>query len=258
MIVDTQKFRLHLKTETLGHWLHFYERVDSTNRLAMEYLREGAPEGTTILAEQQTGGRGSNGRSWQSLPGGLYLSVVLTPEVALEDVFQLTLVAAFGVAQSLCRLTGTRVRLKWPNDLVVEAEGGLAKAGGILTETRVQGGRLVGAVVGVGLNWDNPVPEGGIRLRPLARRPLDLAMVAAAVLLGIEEAYQLWQTRGISRIVAGYERYLVNLGQAVEVPGHDGPGRIIGIDGQGALRVMFLNGSEALLSSRQLRLGYRR
>ncbi|UFP93942.1 biotin--[acetyl-CoA-carboxylase] ligase [Gloeobacter morelensis] len=258
MILDKRKFQLHLKTETLGHGFHLYERIDSTNRLAMEFLREGAPEGTTILAEQQTGGRGSNGRQWESLPGGLYLSVILRPQLMLADIFQLTLVAAFGVAQSLARLTGADVRLKWPNDLVIEQGGRLAKVGGILTETRIQGDRLAGAVVGMGINWDNPVPAEAARLKPLSRRDLDLAPVAAAVLLGLEESYQLWRQRGIERIVSGYERYLVNLGQAVEVPGHDGQGRIIGIDERGALRVLFLDGGETLVMPSELRLGYAR
>lgn len=256
MILDTRAFRLHLKTETLGHGFHLFERVDSTNRLAMDLLREGAPEGTTVIAEQQTGGRGTGGRTWVSSPGGLYLSVILCPVISLENIFQLTLVAALGVVQSLRRLTGAPIHLKWPNDLVIDQGSHLLKAGGILTETRIQGERLSGAVVGIGINWDNPVPEGGIRLKPLARRELELAPVAAAVLLGLEETYRLWCSRGIGRIAMGYERYLINLGQEVEVPGHDGQGRIVGIDGQGSLRVMFLNGSEVLLSPREVRLGY--
>jgi len=256
MILDTRRFRLHLKTETLGHSLHLFESVDSTNRVALEFLREGAAEGTTVLAERQTGGRGSNGRTWQSEPGGLYLSVLLRPELVPQEVFQLTLVAASGIARSLGRATGVPVRLKWPNDLVVEGDGGLGKLGGILTETRIQGGRLVGAVVGIGVNWKNPVPPPGVCLTDLTDRSLDLATVAAAVLSGLEESYHTWKRRGIDQTIAVYERFLVNLGQAVQLPGHDCEGRVIGVDAQGRLRLMFLDGHEALVDPQQVRLGY--
>lgn len=258
MVLDTRKFRLNLKTETLGHWFHLYETVDSTNRIALEHLREGAPEGTTILAEQQTGGRGSSGRTWQSLPGGLYLSVILRPNLPPQHVFQLTLLSAFGIAHGLSRVSGVNVRLKWPNDLVVEQEGQLGKLGGILTETRIQGISLAGVVVGIGINWSNPVPQPGVQLSALTTRSLDLATLAASVLLGLEESYLTWKARGIDRIVSGYERYLVNLGQPVAVPGYDGEGRVIGIDHQGFLRIMFLNGLETIVAPQQVRLGYRR
>ncbi len=256
MVLDTRKFRLHLKTETFGREFHLFERVDSTNRVGMELLRAGAPEGTTVLAEEQTGGRGSSGRTWQSSPGGVYLSVILRPELLVAEVFQLTILAALGVVQALGQASGAPIKIKWPNDLVVVDGERLAKVGGILTETRIQGESVVGAVVGVGVNWENLVPESGACLQTFSRHPLDLALIAASVLGGLEDSYTLWRECGISPIVTGYERHCIHLGQPLQVAGHDGPGRIIGIDHCGALRVLFLDSTEAVVAPNQLQLGY--
>lgn len=256
MIPDAHDLHLYLKTQILGRQFHCFEMVDSTNRLALELLRDGAIEGTTVLAAAQTSGRGSSGRTWQSAPGGMYLSVILRPSLALENIYQLTLVAAYGIVRSLSRVTGVDIRLKWPNDLVIQQAGKLGKVGGILTETRIQGGVLSGAVIGVGINWQNPVPDVGVRLGSLSRTPLDITLLAATVLGGLEESYFTWQSRGLASIINGYERYLINLGQPVRTPSHDGEGHVIGINAQGALRVLFLDGTQALLAPHGCSLGY--
>lgn len=115
---------------------------------------DGAAGGTAVVAEEQTEGRGSRGRTWQSPPGGLWLSVLLRPP-APSGLDPMSLRVGLAVSHVLSRLApGDPVRLKWPNDLML----GTRKVGGLLCEARWQGEALGWVVIGVGLNVINAVP----------------------------------------------------------------------------------------------------
>ncbi len=140
--------------------LQVFDSVPSTNRTLWELINQGAGVGTVVIATQQTAGRGQWGRQWTSPTGGLYLSVAIAPNLAANASYQLTLATAWGIAHQL-RQCGISVGIKWPNDLVLDGR----KLGGILTETKVNQGKITQAVIGVGINWSNPVPETGINLQ---------------------------------------------------------------------------------------------
>jgi BirA family biotin operon repressor/biotin-[acetyl-CoA-carboxylase] ligase len=229
--------------------VHLFEIVDSTNRVLWSLLDQGATEGTVAIALQQQSGRGQWGRQWQSPPGGLYLSVALTPNLPVENSAQLTLSSAWGIAAAL-RCYGIPVGLKWLNDLVFEKR----KLGGILTETRMQSGRVTQAVVGVGINWQNPVPPTGINLQEiLERQPnpqiTSLEMLAAIALQGIIAGYQ-WQQRGIEAILPRYQALLTSIGHLVTIhqSGAEQSARVTGISATGDLQVR-LNGENPTLST---------
>jgi BirA family biotin operon repressor/biotin-[acetyl-CoA-carboxylase] ligase len=141
--------------------------VDSTMDLLHELAAEGAEAGTVVVAGEQTGGRGSRGRSWQSPPGGLWLSVLVRPATA-AGVELLGLRIGLAVAQVLAAQgPGVPVEIKWPNDLMM----GDRKLGGILCEARWQGESLGWVVAGVGINVTNPLPlQPGVRATSLADR----------------------------------------------------------------------------------------
>lgn len=245
--------------------LHLVECIPSTNQYLWELLDQGATEGTVVLALQQTAGRGQWGRQWVSTQGGLYLSIGLTPNLPAAQVGQLTLCSAWGIAAAL-RHQYVPVRLKWPNDLVINHR----KLGGILTETRVQQGRVTQAVIGIGLNWRNPVPETGINLQEvLQEQPLtrldSLEMLTALVLQGVMAAYRCWQQQGIAAILPAYQALLTQVGRSLQVQGHSGhrqSGHIIGVSPEGALRVRLSDtdhpglSSEVLFQPGTLSLGY--
>ncbi|WP_347343131.1 biotin--[acetyl-CoA-carboxylase] ligase [Limnothrix sp. FACHB-708] len=142
--------------------LQVLAETGSTNQVAWELAQAGAQPRTIVIALQQSAGRGQWGRQWSSPLGGLYLSRYFAPQLLPEDGAQLTLAAAWGLGQTL-RDRGVPVALKWPNDLVVRGR----KWGGLLTETRLVGGKIARAVTGLGLNWANPVPETGINATEL-------------------------------------------------------------------------------------------
>lgn len=130
-------------------WVYLRE-TDSTNRVAKELARQGAAHGTAVLAERQTAGRGRMDRRFFSPEGGMYLSVILRPDLPPEDLSLVTPMAAAAVWKAVEKRTGIRLGIKWVNDLYLEGK----KVCGILCECA---GEAV--IVGVGLNLKEP--EGG-------------------------------------------------------------------------------------------------
>lgn len=169
-------------------------RVDSTPSTMGEVADvavSGAPEGTTIVAEEQTAGRGRVGRTWESAPSaGLWLSIVLRPPFDPAALGWLPLVAGSAVGRALRAETSLDLRLKWPNDVVVEASDGLAKLGGILAERLPDGA----VILGIGINVDHgadELPATGTSLRLLGSTvPRERLLVA---LLGeFASLYRAW------------------------------------------------------------------
>ncbi|MCK5734099.1 MAG: biotin--[acetyl-CoA-carboxylase] ligase [Candidatus Latescibacteria bacterium] len=137
-----------LDTKRLGQRVHCYGRVRSTNDVAMRLAEGGAPEGTLVVAECQTGGRGRSGRSWDSPEGmGIWASLVFRPGSRAGYAHRLGMCAGVGIVQALARI-GVHATLKWPNDIRI----GEKKLGGILTETQADGDCIRALVLGFGVN----------------------------------------------------------------------------------------------------------
>lgn len=243
---------------------HIFETLPSTNQTLWELLDRGATPGTVVIALQQTAGRGQWGRQWQSSTGGLYLSIALAPDLVATNSAHLTLCSAWGIATAL-RSHGIPALIKWPNDLILCKR----KLGGILTETRVQQGRITKAVVGVGINWANPVPETGINLESfLEQQPIEanalhawfanaLERLAAITLQGILSGYRHVSPEGIDALLPAYVELLSCRGRSVIVDGRSGV--IVGVASTGELQVR-LNSSaaaeEICLKPGTISLGY--
>ncbi len=225
--------------------LHIYETLPSTNQTLWELIKEEIKPGSVVITAQQTAGRGQRGHQWYSAIGGLYLSYALAPNIPASQSFQLTLRAAWGIATTLKTL-GIPVQLKWLNDLVIDRR----KLGGILTETKVNQGIITQAVVGVGINWTNPVPETGINLSSFIDTIPCLEMLAAVTIQGIERGIN----EPVANLIPAYEQLLINMGQLVTVG--DRTGVIIGITNTCALRVRLKDNSEIHLKPGSLSLGY--
>lgn len=126
-----------------------FDSVSSTNDVARELAASGASEGLCVIAREQTAGRGRQGRSWSSPPGeGLYLSVILRPQVNASGSAMITLAAAVAVAETLRLDFQAAADIKWPNDVLVRGR----KICGILVEAAIEGDRLQYAVMGIGVN----------------------------------------------------------------------------------------------------------
>ncbi|MEQ9671326.1 biotin--[acetyl-CoA-carboxylase] ligase [Coleofasciculus sp. G2-EDA-02] len=222
--------------EIRGLPVYLFDSLSSTNQTLWELLDRGTTPPTVVIAAQQTAGRGQWGRQWQSAPGGLYLSLALTTNLAASNSAQLTMCSAWGVATAL-RSYGIPVLIKWHNDLLLLGY----KLGGILTETRLSQGQITKAVIGIGINWSNPVPETGINLQsffetqPTSPAVTSIEMLAAIVIQGLRSGYHYGLESGIDNLRLSYQGLLFHQGASIQVNGN--PGIVKGVTSRGDLRV---------------------
>ena len=148
------EIRAGLDTEVfgMGEIIHFRE-TDSTNARAKELAVQGAPEGTLIVSESQTEGRGRKGRAWFSpSEAGIYVSLILRPNIPPSEAPRITFLTAVSAVEALLALTSLEVTIKWPNDILVKGK----KIAGILTEISAEMDAIDYVVVGLGMNVNNP------------------------------------------------------------------------------------------------------
>lgn len=144
-----KKIRMATEDCRLGQPLLLLDKTGSTNEVLKEKAENGAPEGFTVVAEQQTSGHGRQGRAWLSLPGkGVYMSVLLRPNWPATDGVFMNICASVAVARALEKWRPKQVRLKWPNDVMLNGR----KIAGVLVEPRIKRAVIEFAVVGVGIN----------------------------------------------------------------------------------------------------------
>ncbi len=138
----------NLTTKVIGREIEHYTRTKSTNEDAWALIEEGANEGTLVITDKQTAGKGRSGRSWLSVPGkSLTTSLILKPEIDSRLAGWFPLLTGIAIVDALNEL-GLKTKLKWPNDIMVLGK----KLGGILCESRIQGSILEWVVIGIGLN----------------------------------------------------------------------------------------------------------
>jgi BirA family biotin operon repressor/biotin-[acetyl-CoA-carboxylase] ligase len=164
-LLEPAEIRDGLDTTILGRGeIHCLGLTDSTNRQAKILAQKGAPEGTLVLADRQTQGRGRMGRSWDSPRGGIFLSLVLRPALPPFEAPAITLVAGVAASETLVHLTGLEARIKWPNDILIKDR----KIAGILTEISSEMDAIDHVVMGIGINVNLTADDLAPEVRPLA------------------------------------------------------------------------------------------
>lgn len=195
-----------LTTHVFGRAFTHLPRTGSTNDVAKELAAQGAAEGTVVVADEQTAGRGRLGRRWFAPPSTCLLcSILFRPDLAPAQARRLTMVCALAAADAIEAVAGLYVWLKWPNDLVIKYQMPNAKSqawrklAGVLTETGITGDRLEYVIVGIGINV-NVGAEDLPALDPRATSVLaetgqttDRAGLLAAMLAGVEQRYEALQ-----------------------------------------------------------------
>jgi BirA family biotin operon repressor/biotin-[acetyl-CoA-carboxylase] ligase len=234
-----------LGTRWLGRKIAYYESIGSTNEEACRLALAGAPEGTLVLADEQTAGRGRLQRRWVSPRGqALLFSIILDPPLSPRDAYQLTMISSLACMHAVQHQTGLRLAIKWPNDLLLDGK----KLAGILGELG-QAGEQLCAVVGIGLNANvdlTPWPdlhEQATSLRQALGRPVPRLPLLQEILRHFEARYD--------RLCAGYSPYeewaanLATLGRAVRVVTSEETlaGQASGADPDGALRLTLVDGT---------------
>ncbi len=247
-----EAIRRDLDTQFLGRNVVCYDRVGSTNAVSRQLAQKGAPEGTLVVAEEQTAGRGRRRRKWLAPAGSsLLLSFLLRPSLAPEELPLLLMASALAVAQAIEESTGLAVQLKWPNDIML----GGKKAGGILIETGLSGQDDVEyAVIGIGLNVNLDVatiPEIAATATSISAElgeETSRLRILRSLLQSMEREYLLLQ--GGRSPVARWAARLSQLGQQVQVdtPWGREAGRLEGVDADGTLILLRSDGSQARIT----------
>ena len=211
----------------LGREIHCFDTIDSTNTYAKKLAMQGAPDGTVVVANSQTAGRGRMGRQFQSPKDkGIYLTVLLRPDLPPQRLMPVTAMAGIAVCDAVEKVCGVRPGLKWPNDPVI----GNRKLCGVLTEMSLEGetGRVQYLVLGIGINvaqvdadFTPDVAQIATSLNSHLGRSICRAELTAALIRELERLYLTLLTGDLTEYLAAYRRDCVNLGKTVQLLGED-------------------------------------
>jgi len=232
-----------MHTEWVAKEVLYFDTIDSTNTKAQELAEKGYPSGTLVVADKQESGKGRRGRSWVSPSGtGIFMTLMIKPDINPNNASMLTLVAALAVAKAITSVTGEKAMIKWPNDIVVNGK----KVCGILTEMNAQFDYINHIVVGIGINVHNEsFPEeisqmaSSLMIEAGGKR-FHRAQIIAETMSYFEQYYDTFlKTQDLSALVREYDELLVNRNKSVRVldPKEPFDGKAMGITPKGELIV---------------------
>ena len=214
--------------ERVGRMLFCYDQVDSTNTRVKQLALEGAQDGTVVVANCQTAGRGRMNRVFQSpRDQGIYLTALLRPQLPPDRLMMVTAMAGVAVCEAVEQICGVRPGLKWPNDPVLNGK----KLCGILTELSLEGesGRLQYLAVGIGVNVGQRAEDFAPEVRPVATsllqelgHPVSRPALAAAEIEALDRLYAALLSGDTEPYLAACRRDCVNLGRQVQLLLPDG------------------------------------
>jgi BirA family transcriptional regulator, biotin operon repressor / biotin---[acetyl-CoA-carboxylase] ligase len=206
-ILTPDMLRQRLKGSLFGKRIYHFFKTDSTNRVALELGHAGEPEGAVVLAEEQTAGRGRAGRTWLSeRAAGIYLTLLLRPKLAPVQAPLLTMMAGLSAHATVQAMTGLKVDLKWPNDVLIRGK----KAGGILTEMHAEPEQIRFVAVGIGLNVNQEKFPGELAslatsLRVETGKPQSRLELLVRLLREFESDYNRFVHEGVASVVKRFE-----------------------------------------------------
>lgn len=232
-----------MHTDWVAKEVLYFDTIDSTNIKAQELAEKGHPSGTLVVADKQESGKGRRGRSWVSPSGtGIFMTLMIKPDINPNNASMLTLVAALAVAKAITSVTGEKAMIKWPNDIVVNGK----KVCGILTEMNAQFDYINHIVVGIGINVHNEsFPEeisqmaSSLMIEAGGKR-FHRAQIIAETMSYFEQYYDTFlKTQDLSALVREYDELLVNRNKSVRVldPKEPFDGKAMGITPKGELIV---------------------
>lgn len=249
------EIRKGLHTHIIGRVIHHHETAESTQDLAKRLAAQGEVDGTVVIAEEQTSGRGRLGRTWHSAKGGLWCTFLLKPSFKPGQVPALALAASLAVTRAVHQVTKLHLSVKWPNDVVFRhGHKSWRKVAGILTEMSAETDRVHYVALGLGLNINNPLPASlkktGATLASLLGRPVSRLHLVRALFHEMDASYRLYQRHGFHGLAREYKRKGMLWGRNVRVVTLEGTirGRAIGCDPEGRLLVRSKGKTQAFLA----------
>lgn len=246
-VMTSEEVQSRLYTRWMSQNCVYLESVDSTNNYAKRLAEEGAADGTLVIADEQTGGKGRRGRHWETPKGAnIAMTLLIRPQIRPEHASRLTLLMAMAVAEGIRQVTGLDAEIKWPNDVVVHGK----KVCGILTEMNTEVDYINYVVLGTGINVNQETfPEeiqhiAGSLCKELGTK-VCRAELAACIMERLETLYETFlKTEDLSELYQEYNELCVNRGHEIRVlePGNEYVGTTDGINERGELVVQKKDG----------------
>jgi BirA family transcriptional regulator, biotin operon repressor / biotin---[acetyl-CoA-carboxylase] ligase len=217
--ITADEIRLGLTTSFIGRSIHYEESVESTQRIAHRFASEDVPEGTVIIAEEQLSGRGRMDRKWHSPKyTGIWMSLIIRPNIPLSKAPQLTLLTAVSIVQAIEETTDLLPEIKWPNDILINGK----KVTGILTELQAEADRIHSIIIGIGLNVNQTREDFPLELRETASslyielgQTVSRAEVIRCIFKNFEKLYTLYLDQGFLPIKLLWEGYASSIGKYI-------------------------------------------
>ena len=237
-----------LTTRFIGADIYLFDAIDSTNDHANKLAKQGAKEGTVVLSESQSKGKGRLGRTWFSPSGAnIYLSVILRPQMPTSQITLLTFAAAIAVARAIRDVTGLDADIKWPNDILIKGK----KVAGILSEMGAKSDTIRFVVIGIGINVNldkkdipSELMDKATSIKIESNNAIDRKNLICRVLENLEKWYNLFERNGANDIIKEWKSLAITIGRDVKVQSGNSfiEGRAVDIDENGALLIKDRNG----------------
>jgi len=249
-----------LDGQLIGQKVVSFSETDSTNVQARRLAENGALEGTVVIAEQQSSGRGRLGRRWESPFGvNIYCSVILRPEIPIQKAPQLTFLSAVAVAETLNKNCSLSAEVKWPNDILVKG----AKISGLLNEMSAETEKIHFVILGIGINLNMTADQFPDELNYPATsalietgKTIDRQQFLQTFLQYLDSYYAEFLERGFAPIRRRWESLsgIMNLQVEVDQGGEKLQGTVVGLDSEGALRLQLEGGQIKTILTGDVRL----
>ena len=217
-LFDEEELRTLLQRQSFGHPLYFFKTIASTNDYARELAARDSPEGTLVISEEQTAGRGRMGNSWISPPGtGIWISLILRPPLPPSQGPLITPMTAVAVAGAIRKVTGLSAGIKWPNDIIINNR----KAAGILIESSAGERSIKHLIVGIGINvntevFPEEIRESATSLSICSGKKISRMEILISVIRQLERLYSIVIPGGKPRIILErYRSWSVTLGKMI-------------------------------------------
>lgn len=253
-LLNKEELHYDLHTDFIGQEIRTYETLGSTNQEAKKLALEGLRDGTVVIANEQTAGKGRRGRSWVSPPGtGIWMTLLLRPDIQPQHASMVTLVAGLAVCEVIREVTGLEAEIKWPNDIVLNGK----KICGLLTEMNSEIDYINFVVIGIGINVNVagfPDELEGIATSLLLEggQTYERKVLVKRILERFEKYYKLYlETEDLRHMIEAYQEHCVNIGREVRVSRKNEVliGTVKKVSDKGELIVTDDNGDERLIHS---------
>lgn len=256
--IDHLQIEQQLQGHRLGNVIHHYDVVDSTQVIAKQLAEEGAAEGTVVLAEQQVKGKGRLGRHWHSpYAKGIWMSVILRPQIPIQLAPQLTLLTAVALCRAMRTYSGLEIGIKWPNDLLYQGK----KLSGILLESSAEDQMLKYVIAGIGIDanlsahdYDEQLALKATSLRLLMGKEIDRTELIQLFLTEWELIMEIYERSGFRPIAELWEAYAISLGQKLNLttPTETFMGTPLRLTDAGSIIVRLEDGTEKEIYSAEM------